>query len=342
VISLKKLIESSQEELLRGTLHAYRAALEAMGNSGVQACPPLGSQLQVDLWNLQQQLENQATPQLVRETEQRVATELEQWGQRSADYYKGKTAEFKEIMILMAQAAESVGARDQRYSTQFTGITTRLQALASMDDLSQIRDSLVSSAIELQAGVSQMAQDGEAVVARMRGQLRQYEVKLEEAERMASVDSLTGLQNRRRIETVMERRMEQRQVFSVVLYDLNGFKHVNDTYGHMAGDDVLRQFSSELRAAFRAVDDVGRWGGDEFIVVQDCGLEEARRLVERAAKWIFGEYTVRGEGPPRKLPVAASAGVAVWREGETIAALVARADAEMYQQKKAGKPPTRV
>jgi diguanylate cyclase (GGDEF)-like protein len=131
-------------------------------------------------------------------------------------------------------------------------------------------------------------------------------------------------------------------VFSVVLYDLNGFKHVNDTYGHMAGDDVLRQFSSELRAAFRAVDDVGRWGGDEFIVVQDCGLEEARRLVERAAKWIFGEYTVRGEGPPRKLPVAASAGVAVWREGETIAALVARADAEMYRQKKAGKPPTRV
>jgi diguanylate cyclase (GGDEF)-like protein len=89
------------------------------------------------------------------------------------------------------------------------------------------------------------------------------------------------------------------------------------------------------------MDDVGRWGGDEFIVVLDCGLEEARRLLERAVKWVFGEYTVRGEGPARKLPVDASAGVAAWREGETVAEMVARADAEMYKEKKAtGRPST--
>jgi diguanylate cyclase (GGDEF)-like protein len=83
------------------------------------------------------------------------------------------------------------------------------------------------------------------------------------------------------------------------------------------------------------LDDVGRWGGDEFIVVLDCGLEDARRHVERVRKWVFGDYTVRGEGPPRKLAVDASVGVAAWREGETIAAMFARADADMYKQKKA-------
>ena len=71
--------------------------------------------------------------------------------------------------------------------------TTRLHALASMDDLTKIRDSLVSSAHELQAGVNQMALDGEEAVARMRGELRQYQEKLEEAERLASLDCLTGL-----------------------------------------------------------------------------------------------------------------------------------------------------
>src|ERR1035441_11127503 len=101
VISLKKLIEANQEELLRGTLRAYRAALEAMGYSGVQACPPAGAQLQLGLWSLQRQLADQATSQLMQDTEERVAAELQQWGERSAEYYRGKTEEFKEIMIIM-------------------------------------------------------------------------------------------------------------------------------------------------------------------------------------------------------------------------------------------------
>src|ERR1019366_4059442 len=312
-----------------------------MGNSGVQACPPAGAQLQLGLWNLQRQLVEQATSHLVEETEGRVAAELQQWGERSAEYYRGQTEEFKEIMIIMAHTAEAVGDRDQRYSTQFTDFTTRLQTLASMDDLAKIRDSLVSSANELQAGVNQMAQDGDAVVTQMRGQLQQYQVKLEEAERLASVDSLTGLQNRRRIGAVLELRVEQGRVFSVMMFDLNGFKQVNDTYGHLAGDEVLKQFATELRGAFRPLDDVGRWGGDEFIVVLDCGLEDARHHVERVRKWVFGDYTISGEGAPRKLPVSASVGVAAWREGETIAQMVARADAEMYQEKQAlRRPPT--
>src|SRR5664279_5532542 len=84
VISLKKLIDSNHEELLHWTLRAYRAALEAMGNSGVQACPPLGTKLQLGLWNLQSQLAQEATPRRLQETEARVEAELHQWGEQSA------------------------------------------------------------------------------------------------------------------------------------------------------------------------------------------------------------------------------------------------------------------
>ena len=331
---MKKLIESSQEESVRATLCAYRGALEAMGDSGVQACPPLGTQLQHGLWTLQRQLADDASPGRVRETQERVDSELRQWGARSAEYYRGKTEEFKEIMVIMARTAESVGDRDQRYSTQLTEFTTRLHSLASMDDLTRIRDSLVSSANELQARVEQMAQDGRQVIAQMRGELQQYQARLEEAERLASVDALTGLKNRRRMELALEERVKQRRAFSVMILDLNGFKQVNDNYGHAAGDDVLKQFATELRAAFRAADDVGRWGGDEFIVVLDCGIEDARRHLERIRQWVFGEYIVRHGAAPGKIPLHASIGAAAWQEGETIAQTLARADADMYKEKK--------
>ena len=337
MISLKKLIDSNRDELLAWTLCAYRASLEAMGKSAVHACPPLGSQLQLGLCNLQQQLASEAAARSVQQTEELVEVELRQWGERSADYYKRKTEEFKEIMMIMARTAEAVGDRDQRYSRQFSEFTTRLHSLASMDDLTTIRDSLVSSANELQAGVNQMTQDGEEAVAQMRGQLLQYQAKLEEAERLASLDSLTGLQNRRRMETVLELRVARQRPFSVAILDLNSFKRINDTYGHAAGDEVLKQFATELKSAFRALDDVGRWGGDEFIVVLDCGLDDARRHVERVRKWVFGEYVLRGEGPTRKVRVDASFGVAVWKQGESIAEMFARADADMYQEKKGGR-----
>ena len=77
------------------------------------------------------------------------------------------------------------------------------------------------------------------------------------------------------------------------MLDLNGFKQVNDTYGHEAGDDLLKQFSTELRSASRATDVVGRWGGDEFIVVLDGNLTEAQSHVERMQKWVFGSYTLQ-------------------------------------------------
>ena len=337
MISLKKLIESNQQEWVEAALAAYCAALEAMGNSGVRACPPLGTQLQLGLAALQRQLSDSPTLSGVRETQQRVESELSQWGERSAEYYKGKTEEFKEILMIMARTAETVGDRDQRYSAQLTEFTSKLHSLASMDDLGRIRDSLVMRARELQDRVDQMARDGQEVMAQMRGELRQYQARLEEAERLASVDPLTGLKNRRRMELAVEERMRGEQQFSVVVLDLNGFKQVNDVYGHSAGDDVLKQFATELRSAFRAADDVGRWGGDEFLVVLDCGPEDVGRHLERVRQWVFGDYVVQDQGVPRKLPITASIGTAVWESGESMAELFARADRDMYQEKNAGK-----
>ena len=98
---------------------------------------------------------------LVQETNQRVEAELPQSADRSAEYDKGKTEEFKEIMMIMARTTEAIGDRDQPYSKRFTNFTTRLHALASIEDLTKIRDSLVSSAPRTSGRREPMALDGE-------------------------------------------------------------------------------------------------------------------------------------------------------------------------------------
>jgi diguanylate cyclase (GGDEF)-like protein len=77
---------------------------------------------------------------------------------------------------------------------------------------------------------------------------------------------LTGVANRRKVEQQIERRVKKGLPFSVIYLDINDFKKVNDTMGHLFGDGLLGQFAGELRMAFRSTDLIGRWDGDEFIV----------------------------------------------------------------------------
>jgi diguanylate cyclase (GGDEF)-like protein len=344
VISIKKYLDldSSElnkyrppraEELLAAILEAYRAALGAMGDSGLRACPALGPNLQHGLMLLAEGLAQAITPPLVKETEANVEQQLHEWGEQASEYFQQRAGDVKEILMVLARAAESVGERDQRYAAQFGEFTKRFQALAKLEDLPQIRAAIVRGAKELKTCVDKMEQDGRETVAALRTQVSTYQTKLEDAEQRASHDTLTGLNNRQGVETKLQRRIASKHPFSVMMMDLNGFKQVNDTYGHAAGDDLLKQFSAELRSASRVTDVVGRWGGDEFIVVLDGNVTDAHAHVERMQKWVLGSYTLELGPDLPKVDMNAAVGLVEWRPGESMKEVLARADALMYKQK---------
>ena len=326
-------MEKQLEQLLDTAMDSYRAALVAMGKCGVQACPPLGEDLQQALWNLHQRLSSDASPLVLSETEQRVGQELQQFGKRASDYYKQKANDVREIMTIIARMAQAVTDRDQRYVNHFNELSEQLHAIADLEDLTNIRKSIGQQAIELKSSINRMAQDGQQTVAQLRSELSEYQSRLEEAEKLASVDTLTGLHNRLRVERQIQLRVEQAQPFCVIVFDLNGFKQINDLHGHLAGDEVLKQFATELRSFFRSTDAVGRWGGDEFMVVMDGGLNEAKSRIDKIREWVYGDYTFQVEGKSRQVSVSAAVGMAAWKLGETAKQVFGRADAAMYEQK---------
>lgn len=149
----------------------------------------------------------------------------------------------------------------------------------------------------------------------------------------ASQDALTGLANRRSVDSHLEFRSKNETPFSVIYIDLNGFKRINDTYGHQAGDDLLRQVGKRLRLAFRSTDLVGRWGGDEFVALVEANFAAAQTQVSRITDCFSNEFVISAGESEQRVRVGAAIGVATRGPGETVTEVLQRADAEMYEQK---------
>lgn len=338
MISIKRYWNANADaggELMKVVLSAYRSGLRAFGLSAAQACPPAAQPLQKALDTLGQELTEEVTLEAVVSTEARVSQVLEAWGQQAQENLEKKTNDVRELLVVMANTAATFAASDVRYARRFDEFTARLQRIANLDDLAELRSTIVRTAAELKTHVEQMSQSTRRSVAQLQAEVATYQTRLEEAEQLAARDELTGLFKRSKIEAHIEHRIAAGRPFSVVMVDLNGFKQVNDNYGHKAGDDLLKQFSADLRSNMRPGDLIGRWGGDEFIVVLDCGRSEAGTQLDRIEQWVLGDYSVEGLTGRQKVKVEASMGIAEWASGCTMRGLIDQADAAMYAKKPA-------
>jgi diguanylate cyclase (GGDEF)-like protein len=329
--------EQEPKTLLPVAIAAYRSALMEMGNCGQDACPALGGELKQGLSRDAEKLCKELSCEMVEETEASVREQLQGWGRRTAMHYRLKTTEVKDILLVMARTAASVGERDQRCVQQINEVTTRLKSIANLEDLTEIRESINKSASELKNSIDRMTAEGKAVLDQLHAEVSNYQTRLEEAEEIASRDVLTGLRSRTWVEGHIEQSLHAEAAFCVAIIDINEFKRVNDRHGHLVGDELLKQFATELRSVCRSTDIIGRWGGDEFILMLNCGITEAQAQIDRLRKWVCGNYTVQASSIPRKLQVDAAFGLAERLAGEAMKELVERADAEMYRDKAASR-----
>ena len=160
---------------------------------------------------------------------------------------------------------------------------------------------------------------------------------LEELERRASKDVLSGLLNRAALEHRIQNRLEdmtQEETCALFIVDLDNFKQVNDTLGHRAGDQAIRQSARILSGLFRASDIVGRLGGDEFIVFL-CGRITEELAREKAAAICENLHLVLGDR--EIVSVTASVGVHLAGKGQRFEGLYQAADLALYKAKKSGK-----
>jgi diguanylate cyclase (GGDEF)-like protein len=189
------------------------------------------------------------------------------------------------------------------------------------------------------AAVSQLSVQLMDMRLRLKSQKLALENALARIQEIATRDELTGLPNRRSLMSMAQdhalRRARGGPQFHVAMVDIDHFKEVNDTWGHAVGDQTLRAFAAQAQSVLRTTDVIGRWGGEEFLVLlpetppgePTVGIE---RLRARLA-----DLEVCAEAP--ELRIRFSAGFTRYAEGEPIAQAIERADRALYKAKESGR-----
>jgi len=248
---------------------------------------------------------------LTRDGQHAAAREL--FATRVASLHERGNATFQGLRDLQTRAAEqSIGAANQEYKAAFQNAVTAM--LASL---------LVSTGIGLV-----MYRASSRISERLRRNVGNLH-------RMALYDGLTGLHNRTSLTQLIDRQLRAAEPFALLYMDLDGFKQVNDDYGHTVGDELLKIAASRIRGRMRGIDAVARIGGDEFVALmhgigQVAECEHAARHIIEAFAEPFAYQGIEAE-------IGISIGIALAPDGGRDAAqILSAADHTMYRAKKRG------
>ena len=238
----------------------------------------------------------------------------------------------------LGQLSESTGG----YQEKFAAYALQIEAAPDIRQLSDVLGKLLSDTRGAQADMQATREE----LVRMREdaqsheeQMRLLEKELEEVGRLVKEDALTSTLNRRGLEeafAVEAARTERSSApLTVALLDVDNFKQLNDKLGHQAGDEALKYLATVLRQTVRPSDAVARFGGEEFVLLLPATDQaEAVHVMTRVQRTLTRKFFLHNN---ERVLITFSAGVAVRLAGESRDALIARADAAMYQAKQSGK-----
>lgn len=238
---------------------------------------------------------------------------------------------------------ESALARNQEFGVLLDVVHNELQQAGDIEKLEDLRWTLIREVEKLREGHRKLVERMDATQEYLRlleQGSRQLSDELIRTRLLSLTDELTGLSNRRaflrRLEDEVARAKRYGFPLSLVLIDLDFFKEVNDRYGHAAGDEVLRVYARNILSIFRHHDLVARYGGEEFaVLLPNTGLEGARRALEKVQRRCR-ETRWQTDGDIHPVPTF-SAGLALYKPGETPSAFIERVDKALYRAKRLGR-----
>ena len=249
------------------------------------------------------------------------------------------------LKLMLAGFVDRLAAFSEETGDYHDKLETCAKRIGEADDITQLSDVVEDILRETRATQQSTQRSREelgelrAEVDRANGEISRLQRDLDAASELVRHDPLTGTLNRKGLDEALAREIARARrrgtPLSLALLDVDNFKNLNDTFGHKTGDDALRHLSEVVRSSLRPQDCVGRYGGEEFLIVlPDTDVDSANATLTRLQRELTKRYFLANN---QRLLITFSAGITRLKDDEEAAAAIDRADRAMYAAKRAGK-----
>ena len=268
-----------------------------------------------------------------------VADICEDFHKREAKFETEREREIGALIETLTEAIRKLAGESASVNAELSRHTDRFQRLADVEEIRDLKRRISEEVTALNRFVAEKQERDEAYFSKLNKRIEVLQSRLTESEQAASIDALTQVPNRGTFDRTLRRWLERGAPFVLALFDIDDFKKVNDTYGHVVGDRVLLAGARTLAAQVRPTDLVARYGGEEFaLLLAGTTLRRAEERVIQVLAQIAGSvYDFEHEGHKKELRYTMSCGLAEAAPGDMPETIIRRADEGLYDAKHRGK-----
>lgn len=268
---------------------------------------------------------------------------ISEFARRQRECLRTREAELKEIISILTKAMTVLDGDNREYNRSMLEQGRRLEELVHLDDIRRLKEELLEEVEQLRRSVREKESRDGAKIESLAQQVAVLNHELEQARTESERDALTGVYNRRCFDRYFTELIDANAAadndVALLMIDIDDFKRLNDTFGHLAGDSVLAALARKCRQLIRSEDFMARYGGEEFVIVlPGSSLRNAEKKGRQICEAVAStRYLLEGSNCRDPLSLSVSIGASAFARGDTAAAMVSRADKAMYLAKAAGK-----
>ncbi len=253
--------------------------------------------------------------------------------------YRKKESELKEIIPALAEQIKRFLEEEKVFDERIEKGVSRIREAVLFDDIETLKKEVLAGVQDVIIAIGKRKEVEEETLKKMEEEVKKLSRDIAEVKMEARIDPLTGLYNRRafdeRIKEEVERAKKEKTPLALLMYDIDHFKNINDSFGHSIGDMVLRALSDVVKNSIRKSEFVARYGGEEFsIILPKCKRKEAKDIGKRIRKEVSETNLKYKE---KRLDVTISVGISYLKSDDTPESLIERADKALYRAKQEGR-----
>jgi diguanylate cyclase (GGDEF)-like protein len=337
LISLRKQIEESEQLAVRfqALLKASRGLATALPPAALPANPELSSHCKKEVQRVTAPLSGEPPVKAIEEMGAVALGLLEAICRSNKTALEERDIALKEVVASVAAAVSHFKGHGERHQAKFSKIAENFEVLSHVEDAGELRRRLREDVSKLRESVEVMRRENDESVLRFQTQVTTFQNRLETARKESALDRLTGLGSRREAERRWQEIPKRAGSLCLLLYDIEGFREINNRNGSSFGDKLLVALAHTLHAKFPEEGSLFRWGADEFLVIAEGSLascaKHSRQICETFAA---GKYVTAEGGSQAPLQANLACGGAQYVSGETLEDFYRRSRENLEQSRK--------